>query len=151
MSETESGSSSRARVLIVDDDDNTLEILQRWLAKEGYTTVSASDGQECLDILEKDTFDIVLLDVMMPKVDGLQVCERMRENPSWRSTPVILLTAKDDMETRTRGMALGVSEYLTKPINKVELYARLRAQANSRELDRRMDRTAAALADIEKD
>ncbi len=151
MSETESGSRTSARVLIVDDDDNTLEILQRWLAKEGYTTVSASDGQQCLEILEKDTFDIVLLDVMMPKVDGLQVCERMRDNPSWRTTPVILLTAKDDMETRTRGMALGVSEYLTKPINKQELYARLRAQANSRELDRRMDRTAAALADIENE
>lgn len=140
-----------AHVLIVDDDENTLEILRRWLAKEGYTTVSAADGQQCLDALQKEAFDIVLLDVMMPGVDGLQVCERMRANPQWRTIPVVLLTAKDDMETRTRGMALGVSEYLTKPINKQELFARLRAQAHTRELDRRMDRTAAAIAELGDD
>ncbi len=140
-----------ARVLIVDDDENTLEILRRWLAKEGYITVTAEDGQQCLDTLAKESFDIVLLDVMMPGVDGLQVCERMRENPAWRSIPVVLLTAKDDMETRTRGMALGVSEYLTKPINKLELFSRLRAQVHTRELDRRMDKTAAAIADIKDD
>lgn len=148
---SESGSSDPARILIVDDDENTLEILRRWLNKEGYATTTAEDGQHCLDILEKEDFDIVLLDVMMPGVDGLQVCERMRENPRWRTTPVVLLTAKDDMETRTRGMALGVSEYLTKPINKQELFARLRAQAHTRELDRRMDRTAAAIADLKDD
>jgi PleD family two-component response regulator len=149
MSENQSNESPR--VLIVDDDENTLEILRRWLAKEGYETVTAEDGQECLDILQKERFDIVLLDVMMPNVDGLQVCEQLRQDPRLRTIPVVLLTAKDDMETRTRGMALGVSEYLTKPINKLELFARLRAQAHTRELDRRMDRTAAAIANLEED
>ncbi len=150
MSEN-NGNRSTARVLIVDDDMNTLEILRRWLAKEGYSTVSAGDGQACLDALEKERFDIVLLDVMMPGVDGLQVCERMRENAEWRKIPVLLLTAKDDIETRTRGMALGVSEYLTKPINKQDLFARLRAQAHTLELDRQIDRTAAAVADLPDD
>ncbi len=140
-----------ARILIVDDDANTLEILRRWLAKEGYNTASAADGNECLAILEKETFDIVLLDVMMPGLDGLQVCERMRSHAQWRTIPVVLLTAKDDMETRTRGMALGVSEYLTKPINKSELFSRLRAQVHTRELDRRMDRTAAAIDELPED
>jgi len=150
MSEN-NGNRSTARVLIVDDDVNTLEILRRWLAKEGYSTVSAGDGQACLDALAKERFDIVLLDVMMPGVDGLQVCERMRENAEWRKIPVLLLTAKDDIETRTRGMALGVSEYLTKPINKQDLFARLRAQAHTLELDRQIDRTAAAVADLPED
>lgn len=149
MSDTKS--ETPARILIVDDDENTLEILRRWLAKEGYSTVSASDGQQCLDALAKDAFDIVLLDVMMPNLDGLQVCERMRASEEWRSIPVILLTAKDDMETRTRGMSLGVSEYLTKPINKLELFARMRAQLHTREVGRRMDRTAAAIAELPED
>lgn len=148
---SESQRETSAKILIVDDDENTREILRRWLAKEGYTTVSAGDGEECLRALAAEPFDIVLLDVMMPNLDGLGVCERMRANDEWRSIPVILLTAKDDMETRTRGMSLGVSEYLTKPINKLELFARLRAQVHTREVGRRMERTAAAIADLSKD
>ena len=139
-----------ARILIVDDDMNALEILRRWLAKEGYVTESAHNGQECLQALERSTYDVVLLDVMMPVMDGMAVCARMREHPQWRTIPVVLLTAKDDMETRTRGMALGVSEYLTKPINKLELFARLRAQVHTRELERRLDETAAAVADLKE-
>jgi len=139
-----------ARILLVDDDMNALEILRRWLAKEGYVTESAHNGQECLQALERGTYDVVLLDVMMPVMDGMAVCARMREHPQWRTIPVVLLTAKDDMETRTRGMALGVSEYLTKPINKLELFARLRAQVHTRELERRLDETAAAVADLKE-
>ena len=93
---------------------------------------------------------MIVLDVMMPGMDGLQVCEKLRENPSWRSIPVMLLTAKDDIETRSRGMLLGVSEYLTKPVNKLELFARLQAQLHSRELERRMDATAATVASLAK-
>jgi DNA-binding response OmpR family regulator len=151
MAENGKGKDSAARVLIVDDDVNTLEILQRWLSKEGYATVSAQNGEECLQALEREKFDIVLLDVMMPVLDGMAVCERMRAHPGWRTIPVVLLTAKDDMETRTRGMALGVSEYLTKPINKLELFGRLRAQVHTRELDRRMDETAAAVDGLPDD
>jgi DNA-binding response OmpR family regulator len=151
MTDTESQTKSgAARILLVDDDANTLEILRRWLAKEGYVTDSAHNGEECLEALQRTTYDVVLLDVMMPVMDGMAVCARMREHPLWRTIPVVLLTAKDDMETRTRGMALGVSEYLTKPINKLELFARLRAQVHTRELERRLDETAAAVADLKE-
>ena len=141
---------TRGRILIVDDDPNTLEILRRWLAREGYSTVSADNGLACLESLGKSPVDVILLDVMMPGMDGLQVCERIRENATWRSIPVVLLTAKDDIETRSRGMQLGVSEYLTKPVNKLELFARLEAQLHSRELERRMDATAATVANLTK-
>ena len=140
----------QGRILIVDDDANTLEILRRWLAREGYTTVSADNGPACLEALSKERVDVIVLDVMMPGMDGLEVCERLRDNPSWRSIPVMLLTAKDDIETRSRGMLLGVSEYLTKPVNKHELFGRLQAQLHSRELERRMDETAATVADLAK-
>jgi DNA-binding response OmpR family regulator len=139
---------SHGRILIVDDDANTLEILRRWLTREGYATVSADNGPACLDALGTQAVDVIVLDVMMPGMDGLEVCEKLREHPAWRMIPVMLLTAKDDIETRSRGMLLGVSEYLTKPVNKHELFARLQAQLHSRELERRMDETAATVADL---
>ena len=147
---SEQKEASRGRILIVDDDPNTLEILRRWLAREGYATLSADNGRTCLEMLGKDPVDVIVLDVMMPGMDGLQVCEKLRENPNWRSIPVMLLTAKDDIETRSRGMLLGVSEYLTKPVNKLELFGRLQAQLHSRELERRMDATAATVAGLSK-
>lgn len=150
MSEEKNGQAAQGRILIVDDDPNTLEILRRWLNREGYATVSADNGPACLQMLGKEPVDVIVLDVMMPGMDGLQVCERLRESEAWRGIPVMLLTAKDDLETRSRGMMLGVSEYLTKPVNKLELFARLRAQLHSRELERRLEETAATVAGMAK-
>jgi len=110
--------------------------------------ISADNGAACLAALGKDAFDVIVLDVMMPGMDGLQVCERLREHKTWRTIPVVLLTAKDDIETRSRGMLLGVSEYLTKPVNKLELFARVQAQLHSRELERKLDATAATVANL---
>ncbi len=148
MSEQNGG--AHARILIVDDDPNTLEILRRWLAREGYETISVDNGPACLETVATQPVDVIVLDVMMPGMDGLQVCEKLREHPEWRTIPIMLLTAKDDIETRSQGMLLGVSEYLTKPVNKLDLFARLQAQLHSRELERRMDATAAAVAGLAK-
>jgi len=145
MTEHTAPSIKKSRVLIVDDDPHALEILSRLLGREGYECRTVDSGQGCLDILARESFDVIVLDVMMPNMDGLQVCEKLRANQATRAIPVILLTAKDDMETRSRGMALGVSEFLTKPLNKQELFTRIRAQLHSRELDRRMAETAAAM------
>jgi DNA-binding response OmpR family regulator len=145
--EERTDASEPTQILIVDDDPHTLEILSRWLAREGYTTVRADSGVTCLEKLASTKVDVIVLDVMMPEMDGLQVCERLRAHPSWRDIPVILLTAKDDIETRARGMTLGVSEYLTKPVNKHELLTRLKAQVRSRELVRRLGETAAAIGE----
>lgn len=144
MSNESKRADGQARILIVDDDPNTVEILRRWLSREGYATATALGGAICLEQLDKGPVDVILLDVMMPGMDGLEVCERVRRNESWRPIPIILLTARDDIETRSRGMALGVSEYLTKPVNKQDLLERLRAQVHSRELERRMRQTVEA-------
>lgn len=149
---SESKSDTRpANILIVDDDPHTLEILRRWLKREGYETISAESGPSCLEALKSNSIDVIVLDVMMPGMDGLEVCEKLREDEALRLIPVILLTAKDDMETRGRGMILGVSEYLTKPVNKEDLFARIRAQVHSRELDRKMGETAAAVSGIKRE
>lgn len=138
--------SGKGRILIVDDDPHAVEILTRMLEREGYECVSAAGGAAALQRVREQVVDVILLDVMMPEMDGLQVCERLRQDNELRQIPVVLLTAKDDMETRSRGMALGVSEYLTKPVNKRELFSRIAAQLRSRELNRKLAETAAAVS-----
>ena len=141
---------SKGRILIVDDDQHAIEILTRMLGREGYACLSAAGGAAALDMVQSQPVDVILLDVMMPEMDGLQVCERLHQDEALRQIPVILLTAKDDMETRARGMALGVSEYLTKPINKRELFTRIEAQLHAREIGRKLSETVAAVADPAK-
>lgn len=140
----------KGQILIVDDDPHAVEILTRMLEREGYECISAASGGAALETVRAKPVDVILLDVMMPEMDGLQVCEHLRADDDLRQIPVILLTAKDDMETRSRGMALGVSEYLTKPVNKRELFVRIAAQLHSRELNRKLAETAAAVADPAK-
>ncbi|MEO6027218.1 MAG: response regulator [Candidatus Binatia bacterium] len=125
-------------VLVVDDDRNAVDILNRLLTKEGFLVQCAHGGREALALVAAHPIDVILLDVMMPDMDGFQVCEALRQNDRTREIPIILLTAKDDMETRVVGMRLGVSEFLTKPINKTELFARLRAQMHQRTIEHRI-------------
>jgi DNA-binding response OmpR family regulator len=129
---------AKGRILIVDDDEHAVEILTRMLGREGYTCVSASGGAAGLRVARDEPVDVILLDVMMPGMDGLQVCEHLQADEQLRQIPIILLTAKDDIETRSRGMALGVSEYLTKPINKRELFARIETQLHSIATNRKL-------------
>ncbi len=150
MSVPETTVPSKGRILVVDDDPNAVEILTRMLAREGYSTVSAGGGKVALETLALQTVDVILLDVMMPDMDGLQVCESLRADERLRRIPVILLTAKDDIETRSRGMSLGVSEYLTKPINRRELFTRIDAQLHARAIDKQLSVTAAAVSDDRK-
>lgn len=123
-----------ARVLVVDDDRSALDILKRLIEREGFTPLMADSGARALEILATETVDVILLDVMMPEMDGFQVCAELRAREKTRDIPVILVTAKDDMETRLTGMKLGVSEFLAKPINKHDLFARVRAQLHQRDL-----------------
>jgi len=126
-------------ILVVDDDRNAVEILYRMLQKEGFEVLRAYGGPQALEIAAAQAVDVILLDVMMPRMDGFQVCAALRAEVRTRDIPVILLTAKDDMETRVSGMKLGVSEFLTKPVNKVDLFSRVRAQIHQRTLEQHID------------
>ncbi len=141
---------AKGRILIVDDDPHAVEILTRMLEREGYECTGVAGGPAALETVQSRAIDVILLDVMMPGMDGLQVCEKLRGDEALRQIPVILVTAKDDMETRSKGMALGVSEYLTKPVNKRELFTRIAAQLHSLELSRRLAETAAAVGEPAK-
>jgi len=124
-------------ILVVDDDAASGDIVSRLLVREGYATRVASSGVECLRILRTERIDLLLLDVMMPGMDGLQVCAALHAEHS--RVPIILLTAKDDTTTRAEGMHLGVTEFLTKPINRADLLARVRAQLHVIDLARQLE------------
>jgi DNA-binding response OmpR family regulator len=124
-------------ILIVDDDAASGDIVSRLLAREGYATRVVTTGVECLRVVRSDRIDLILLDVMMPAMDGLQVCAALHAEHS--RVPIILLTAKDDTTTRAEGMHMGVTEFLTKPIVRAELLARVRAQLHVVVLARQLE------------
>jgi DNA-binding response OmpR family regulator len=131
------------RVLVVDDDEDSRRVLTHLLERRGYAVVLADGGQAALAALTQHEVDVVLLDVMMPNMDGFAVCRELKKSPTTASLPVILLTARDDMETRATGMNLGVSEFLAKPVNKEELYMRVKTQVEARHRARRLDQAQA--------
>src|SRR5204863_818053 len=138
-------------ILVVDDDPASCDIAARLLERQGYRTRRAASGPECLKAVEHEPIDLILLDVMMPGMDGFEVCEALRALPAGRGVPIILLTARDDMDTRLEGMYQGVSEFLTKPINRVELFARVRAQLHIRDLARQLETVEGSIERLSRD
>jgi PleD family two-component response regulator len=140
-----SSASKLGTVLVVDDDRRSVDILCRLLALDGIEAVGETSGEAALALAAARDFDCVLLDVMMPELDGLEVCVRLRAQERTRSIPVILLTGKDDEATRAAGMRLGVSEFLAKPVVKHELWTRVRTQLRARARVCEIDATLAKL------
>jgi DNA-binding response OmpR family regulator len=116
-----------ARILVVDDEDRVLEAIRTVLADEGHTLIFASCGQQALDLLDTETIDLVILDVIMPEISGLEVIRRIRAAPRLARTPVLLLTAKSRAGDAAEGLDAGADDYLTKPFEVIELPARIRA------------------------
>ncbi len=112
------------KILIVDDDKNILELLRIYLNKEGYETVMAFDGEEAIAVFNEEHPDLVLLDVMLPKLDGWQVCREIRRSSP---TPVIMLTAKGETFDKILGFDLGADDYIVKPFETKEVIARVKA------------------------
>lgn len=112
------------RVLIVDDEPRYLRLLEANLRTEGYEVTTAQDGVQAVDIFSSQPIDLILLDIMMPRMDGFAACERIRE---FSNVPIIMLTAKGEEQDRVRGLDLGADDYLVKPFSATELLARVRA------------------------
>ena len=114
----------KTTILAADDDPQLLRLITRNLQLEGYDVLAASDGQQALELIENNSPDLVLLDVMMPRMDGFTVCYRVRE---FSAVPIIIITARGQDQDKVRGLDLGADDYLTKPFSVDELLARVRA------------------------
>lgn len=132
-------------ILVVDDNKGVLEFLLLLLSKHGLSVIGASSGSKCLDIVKSQPVDLIILDVMMPSMDGLEVCQQLKKIAP--AIPIILLTARDDMTTRAAAMDLGVSEFVAKPVNNQDLLNRVRMQLRNLEWDKTADQ---AFSKIEK-
>jgi diguanylate cyclase (GGDEF)-like protein len=119
---------SRYSILIVDDVPKNIQVAASILQKNGYQMAFAQDGQTALEQIEAKHFDLILLDIMMPQMDGFEVCRRIKADPNNHEIPIIFLTAKDDSDSIVKGFDLGAMDYLTKPFNGAELQARVKTQ-----------------------
>jgi diguanylate cyclase (GGDEF)-like protein len=116
---------SQYRILVVDDHEDNIELLRARLEARGYIVEGAGDGQAALDAVDRQCPDLILLDVMMPKLDGIEVVRRLKSNPALPFIPVIMQTALDSTENKVEGLDAGADDYITKPINFAELEARV--------------------------
>jgi two-component system phosphate regulon response regulator PhoB len=114
-------------ILVIEDEDALSTLLQYNLQKEGYEVTVAGDGEEALLLAEETTPDVVLVDWMLPKLSGIEVCRRLRNRPATRNVPIIMLTARGEEADRIRGLDTGADDYIVKPFSMTELFARLRA------------------------
>ena len=115
---------ANGKILVVDDDSNIRELLQLYLEKEGYEVIAAPDGEKALEIFDSAAPDLILLDVMMPRLDGWQVCREIRKKSR---CPIIMLTAKGEVFDKVLGLDLGADDYVTKPFETKEVVARVKA------------------------
>jgi len=116
------------RILIVDDQPDNVELLEQILEDEEYDTLTAYEAQEALDIVKEETPDLILLDIMMPDVDGFEVCSILKSDENTRKIPIIFVTAKTETVDKVKGLELGAVDYITKPFEEAEVLARVRTQ-----------------------
>jgi len=137
-------------VLVVDDNQQNRELLQAYLEDVDCRAIPAHDGPEALEILAKDPPDLILLDVMMPKMSGFEVCRRIKNDPKTSDIPVIMVTALNEFGDIERGIDSGTDDFLSKPVNKLELLTRVKTMLKLKHLTDKLQRTLAYLNEIEK-
>ncbi|MHC4322955.1 MAG: response regulator [Planctomycetota bacterium] len=147
---TEKKQKTTPLVLVVDDNQQNRELLQAYLEDVDCRTIPAVDGPEALEMLAKEPPDLILLDVMMPKMSGFEVCRRIKNDPKTSEIPVIMVTALNEFGDIERGIDSGTDDFLSKPVNKLELLTRVKTMLKLKHLTDKLQRTLAYLNEIEK-
>jgi len=137
-------------ILVVDDNRENLELLEAYLEDIDCRTIPAYDGPEALDIVRKDKPDLVLLDIMMPKMSGFEVCRKLKADPATADIPIIMVTALNEFGDMQRGVDCGTDDFVSKPVNKIEMLTRVKTMLKLKHLTDKLERTLAYLAEIEK-
>jgi PleD family two-component response regulator len=138
------------RILIADDNPQGVELLEVYLSAGDYDIRTAADGEETLRVVHEWQPDLILLDIMMPKISGFEVCKRLKSDSATRDTAVLMITALDQRTDWERAVDLGADDFLTKPINKSELLLRVRSLLKSRMYKRDLDRALAYIEAVER-
>ncbi len=138
------------RVLIAEDDPKGAELLEAYLAETDYDVRTAADGEQTLQQVAAWKPDLILLDVMMPRISGFEVCKRLRADPATRDVGIIMVTALDEPSDVERALEAGTNDFITKPVNKTELLIRVRAFLQSLEHKSEPDRTLAYIESVER-
>ena len=152
LSETEQADLAQSTILVVDDNAQNVELLQAYLEALPCKILTAYDGIEAMKIIEDKTQpkpDLILLDVMMPRMSGFEVCRKIKEDVTTRSIPVMMVTALNELGDIERGVESGTDDFVTKPVNKLELLTRVKSLLRVRHLKRELDRTMAYIQDIQ--
>jgi two-component system alkaline phosphatase synthesis response regulator PhoP len=136
-------------VLVVDDNVQNLELIQAYLEELDVNTVAAYDGQQAIEAVREKEPDLILLDVMMPKMSGFEVCKRLKKDPKTSDIPIIMVTALNELGDIERGIDSGTDDFLTKPVNKWELVTRVKTMLKLKHLSDKLERTLAYLSEIE--
>lgn len=139
-----------ARILIAEDDPQGLELLEAFLSGTGYEVKTATDGEDALRQLRSWSPDLILLDVMMPKISGFEVCKQLRGDPATQDIAVLMITALDQPSDIERAVEAGTEDFLTKPISKSELLHRIRAMLDARRSPRELERTLAYFEAVQR-
>jgi len=147
--ETEQQQEKTPTILVVDDNQQNLELLQAYLENMDCETVPAYDGPQALKIIANQPPDLVLLDVMMPRMSGFEVCRRIKNDPKTTDIPVIMVTALNEFGDIERGIDSGTDDFISKPVNKLELLTRVKTMLKLKHLSDKLERTLAYLSELE--
>ncbi|HDS85257.1 MAG TPA: response regulator [Phycisphaerales bacterium] len=137
-------------VLVVDDNLHNLELILAYLEDLDCRTVAAEGGLQALEIVRNDPPDLILLDVMMPKISGFEVCRKLKSNPETADIPIIMVTALNEIGDIERAIQCGTDDFISKPINKWELLTRVKTMLRLKHLTDKLERTLAYLTEIEQ-
>ncbi|RLS52289.1 MAG: response regulator [Planctomycetota bacterium] len=137
------------RILVADDNQQNRDLLEAFLADDGHEILMAVDGKEALQIATTQMPDLILLDIMMPKLSGYEVCSQLKSDPQTRSIPILMVTALKEMGDIERALTAGADDFLTKPIHRLELRTRVWAQLRVKHLTRERDRLLAYLQEVD--
>jgi CheY-like chemotaxis protein len=140
----------QAVILVVDDNRENLELLEAYLEDLDCRTIAACDGPEALEAVKSDKPDLILLDIMMPKMSGFEVCRRVKNDPATNHIPIIMVTALNEFGDMQRAVDCGTDDFVSKPVNKIELLTRVKTMLKLKHITDRLERTLAYLAEVEK-
>ncbi|HTI51286.1 MAG TPA: response regulator [Planctomycetaceae bacterium] len=140
---------SPSRLLVADDNHQNCELLDAYLSEAGYQVDMVYDGQQTLDYVARAQPDLILLDIMMPKVSGYEVCERLKSDPETQKIPILMVTALAEMGDIEKAVNAGADDFLTKPVNKLELTTRVKSLLQIRHLTNERDRLLAYLESVD--